>query len=455
VSTSSKQRRIPGPKSRKLAQRLRQVESKNVTFLGEDFPVFWESARGAWVTDVDGNRFLDLTSAFAVASLGHSAASLQRALQKQSKKIWHGMGDVHPNAVKVELLEALKDITPGDLSQSILSSSGAEAVESALKTARLATGKPGVIAFEDGYHGLTYGTLAVTDRDAFRKPFADQIPAWAVHSPFPDPLRGVSEERCLEALERYLKGGAYNPAGAVGAILVEPMQGRGGIRIPKPFFLKGLREMASRYSLVLIADEIFTGFGRTGRDFAVDHSHVVPDLLCGGKALANGFPLSVCIGTPEVMQAWPESDGEAIHTSTFLGNPLGCAMGLAALREFRSKHLSRRSATLGETWKKRLEKALGDHPRVAEIRGAGLMLGIELVRDRKTLNPDPELASRVITECLQQGLIVLSGGGQRNVLSLTPPLTVAQRDLDRATRILEAVLNKSADISPAAQAALV
>jgi 4-aminobutyrate aminotransferase-like enzyme len=244
----------------------------------------------------------------------------------------------------------------------------------------------------------------------------------------------------LEALDRYLKGGAYNPAGAVGAILVEPMQGRGGIRIPQPEFMQGLREIATQHSLVLIADEIFTGFGRTGRTFAVEHSNVVPDLLCVGKALANGFPISACIGTPDVMNAWPDSDGEAIHTSTFLGNPLGCAMGVAALKEFSTKRLAQRAARLGEIWKNRLEKALADHPNVAEIRGAGLMIGIELVKDRASLAAAPDLAGRAVTGCLQEGLLLLSGGGQRNVLTLTPPLTITERDLEKAARILEGVL---------------
>jgi 4-aminobutyrate aminotransferase-like enzyme len=432
VSTSNKNRRIPGPKSRRLAERLRQVESKNITFLNEEFPVFWESAKGSWVTDADGHRFLDLSSAFAVASLGHRAPALLKTLHRQSKKIWHGMGDVHPNAVKVDLLEALQEITPGDLSHSILSSSGAEAIESALKTARLATGKRGVIAFDGGYHGLSYGTMGATDRPEFKTPFQDQVPSWITHSAFPDRLQGLSEEKCLEILERLLKSGSH-PAGPFGALLVEPMQGRGGIRIPQPLFLQGLRDLAKRYELMLIADEIFTGFGRTGRMFGVDHSKVVPDLMCLGKALTNGFPLSACVGTPDVMNAWPESDGEAIHTSTFLGNPLGCAMGLAAIRELKAKRLVERSAKIGESWKRKLQDALGSHPGVLDIRGAGLMIGIELA-DR--------LAGRVVTESLRRGLIVLSGGKQRNVLTLTPPLTISEKELSQATTILSDVLKQ-------------
>jgi 4-aminobutyrate aminotransferase/(S)-3-amino-2-methylpropionate transaminase len=301
-----------------------------------------------------------------------------------------------------------------------------------------------VIAFEGAYHGLSYGTLTVTDRDAFRAPFENQLASWAVHSPFPDSLRGVTEERCLDSLERFLHSNYMTPAGAIGAILVEPIQGRGGVRIPKPSFLKGLRQLAKQFSLMLIADEIFTGLGRTGRNFAVEHSEIVPDLLCVGKALANGFPLSACIGVPEVMSAWPESDGEAIHTSTFLGNPLGCAMALASLRELQMKHLARRAWQFGAFWKRKLRQALADHPQVAEVRGCGLMIGIELVRDRESLLPNADLATHVVKESLKQGLIVLSGGEHRNVLTLTPALTISKRELSQATAILTQILKQKA-----------
>ncbi len=431
--------RLPGPKSRQLARRLRRVESRNITYLSDDFPVFWESAAGSWVRDVDGTRYLDLTSAFGVAGLGHGAPCVQRAIVKQSQKMWHGMGDVHPNAVKVQLLEALSVATSRRFPLAILSSSGAEAVESALKTARLATGKKGVIAFDGAYHGLSYGTLGLCDREDFRNPFQDQLPAWCALSPFPDELRGNSAERCLENLERLLKQGKH-PAGPFGAIIVEPVQGRGGVRVAGPVFLRGLRALARRYQLLLIDDEIFSGTGRTGRFLAVDHFGVDPDLVCVGKALTNGFPLSACLGTRAAMDAWPPSDGEAIHTSTFLGHPLGCAMALATLKELRAKKLAERASRVGKPWLRELQDALADHPCVGEVRGLGLMIGIELVQDKKTLTPAPRLAARVVTESLKKRLIVLSGGVRRNVLTLTPPLTISGNDLKLATHILCEVL---------------
>jgi 4-aminobutyrate aminotransferase/(S)-3-amino-2-methylpropionate transaminase len=427
VSTSNKH----------LLRRLGAVESRNVTFVSNGFPIFWESARGDCVRDTDGKTYIDLTSAFGVTSLGHRAPSVQRAIQSQSRKMWHGMGDVYPNTVKVELLERLADMAPGKLSMSILSSSGAEAVESALKTARLYTGKPGVIAFSGAYHGLSYGTLGLTDRKEFSAPFRDQLAPTVVHMPFPDALRGPTDEEALKVLGNFLATGGKSHAGPIGAILFEPIQGRGGVRLASPFFLKGLRDVARKHRLLLIADEIMTGLGRTGRTFAVEHAGLVPDLLCVGKALANGFPISACIGRPEVMAAWPPSDGEAIHTSTFLGNPLGCAMALASLAELKSKKLAARAGTLGRWWLEDLRKELGPHPRVGDIRGLGLMIGIECVKDKKSLAADPQWTGQMMAESLKRGLLVLSGGSSRSVLTLLPPLTISEEHLRKATRILK------------------
>jgi 4-aminobutyrate aminotransferase/(S)-3-amino-2-methylpropionate transaminase len=423
--------------NKKLARRLAAVESRNITFMSDGFPVFWESASGSSVTDVDGRSYLDLTSAFGVTSLGHRSPAVQRAIHSQARKMWHGMGDIHPNAVKVELLERLAEIAPGKLSVSILSSSGAEAVESALKTARLYTGKPGVIAFTGAYHGLSYGTLGLTDRKEFSAPFRDQLAPTVVHMPFPDALRGPSEAEALSVIARFLSSGGKSHAGAIGAILFEPIQGRGGIRILSGAFTRGLKDLARKHKLLLIADEIMTGLGRTGRTFAVEHAGVVPDLICIGKALANGFPLSACIGRPEIMAAWPPSDGEAIHTSTFLGNPLGCAMALASLSELKNKSLATRAGTLGHWWLDELREEIGPHPRVGDVRGVGLMVGIEIVKDKKSLAPDPQWTGQVVSEALKRGLVLLSGGSSRNVLALTPPLSISKDELKKATKILK------------------
>jgi len=425
-------------KNRALALRLRKVESRNITYVAPDFPIFWESARGARVFDIHGRSYLDLTAAFGVASLGHNPPPIRQAIQTQSKKLWHGMGDVHPSQVKVELLELLAKITPGRLQKTILSSSGSEAVESALKTARLATGKPGILAFEGGYHGLTYGALAATHRDDFGSPFRDQIAPFVVHAPYPHSLRGPDEEACLRAVGDLLK----RTRGKIGAILVEPVQARGGIRIPHPSFLKRLREITKQQKILLIVDEIYTGFGRTGKMFAVEHGGIVPDLLCLGKALANGYPISACIGTAEVMDAWPPSDGEAIHTSTFLGNPLGCAMAISSIREMKRLSIEREAKARGAEWLAELQELFSTHSHVGEVRGIGLMIGIELVKNKLTLEPDPKRAGSVIVNALKEGLLLLSGGAFRNVLTLTPPLTITRAELRQATAILQKVTNR-------------
>jgi len=420
-----------------LARRLRKVESQNITYVAPGFPAFWESARGVRVLDAQGRSYLDLTAAFGVTTLGHGNKQILMAIRAQSQKLWHGMGDVHPSRVKIELLELLAKMTPGKLQKTILSSSGAEAVESALKTARLFTGKPGVLAFDGAYHGLTYGALAATHRPDFSASFRDQLAPFVVHAPYPDSLHGPDDEDCLRAVQEILK----RSRGKIGAMLVEPIQARGGVRIPKPFFLKRLREIATQQNILLIVDEIYTGFGRAGYLFAIERSGIVPDLLCLGKALANGYPISACIGTPRVMDAWPKSDGEALHTSTFLGNPLGCAMAVASIHETQKLQLDARAKETGDWWLAYLKENLGAHPHIGEIRGCGLMIGIELVKSRHTLEPHPRLAGRIITAALKKGLILLSGGNYRNVLTLTPPLTISRRDLQSTTQILKIILS--------------
>lgn len=418
--------------NKELLRRLRRVESRNVTFSAEGFPVFWDRARGCRVWDVEGRRYLDLTAAFGVSSLGHADPAIARAIRKQSARFWHGMGDIHPSRSKVELLEALAEVAPRGLTRTVLGSSGAEAVEAALKTARLCTGKPGVLSFDGAYHGLTYGALAATHGREFRDPFADQLGDFVAHVPYPDPLHGVSETLSLQAVQEVLR---RTPR--IGAVLVEPMQARGGVRIPSPAFLQSLANLARKSGVLLIADEIYTGFGRTGRFFAVEHSGVVPDLLCVGKALANGYPLSACIGRKDVMDAWPPSDGEAIHTSTFLGNPLGCAMGVAAIRETVRRRLPERAADTGTAWLNALRDALQGAPGVAEIRGIGLMIGIELSQDASGSRPDPARAGRIIRTLLSRGVIALSGGAGRNVLALTPALTIPPVEWREATRLIK------------------
>jgi 4-aminobutyrate aminotransferase-like enzyme len=328
----------------------------------------------------------------------------------------------------------------------VLANSGAEAVEAALKTAAIATGKPRVLAFHGGYHGLTYGALAASGREDFRAPFASQLPRTAVFAPYPYAYRsplGRDPDEVGAAVLRYVEYLLDTPGTAaegIGAILVEPVQGRGGDVVPPDGFLPGLRRICDQRGLLLIFDEVYTGFGRTGRWFACQHWGVTPDILVVGKGMTGGMPFAACIGTDAVMEAWPRSTGEAIHTSTFLGHPLGCAAALASMAVLRDERLVERSAELGARLIARLREMTADHPRVGEVRGLGMMIGIELVRDRESRDPAPELAGRVMIETLRRGVLTLGGGIHGNVLSLSPPFVITDEQVDAALAILGKVL---------------
>jgi 4-aminobutyrate aminotransferase-like enzyme len=437
---------IPGPRSRALSERLALAEHPGITWVAPDrsFPVFWERARGANVWDADGNRFVDLTAAFAVAALGHAHPAVVAAVAEQADRLLHGMGDVHPSAVKVELCERLTQLAPGDLGRPILGQNGADAVEAALKAALLHTGHAGVIAFEGGYHGLGGAALEVTSFAKFREPFAAMLTGRATFLPYPDPLRppsGVAPADVLEhVLDRVAERLADPSLPPVGAVIVEPIQGRGGDVVPPDGFLRGLRALCDGARTVLITDEIYTGFGRTGAMWACDREGVVPDLLCVGKALTGGMPLSACLARPHVVASWPPSPGEAIHTSTFLGHPGACAAALASLRVMVEQRLPERAARVGGVLAERLRARLSGLSAVAEVRGAGLMIGVDLVRDGA---PAPDRALFVMVEALRRGVLVLPSGRYGNVVSFSPPLTIDEAQLAHATDIVCACIEEA------------
>jgi 4-aminobutyrate aminotransferase-like enzyme len=447
---------IPGPRSRALAVRLRRAESRNVTMVGEHWPVFWERADGVNVWDADGNRFLDFTAGFGVAGLGHAAQPVREALVGQSSRLLHAMGDVHPAESKVELCEMLSEMTFGrwgaGRGKVILGNSGSDAIEAALKTAVLHIGKPGVLVFEGAYHGLGYGALEASALEFFRRPFAAQLGRFAVRVPYPYCYRcpfghggGFALEggefpnccsACLGDLQNRLHGEIRRRE--IGAVLVEPVQGRGGEVVPPRDFLRLLRRVCDEEKILLVADEIYTGFNRTGRLFACDHSDVVPDIICLGKALTSGFPLSACVGRADVMDAWPESEGEALHTSTFLGNPLGCAMALAALREHGKPETAEQVRTAGRHLRGALRQIAS--PRIGEVRGTGLLVGVEMVRADGS--PDAETAGRCVTGALREGLLLLAGGRHGNVLSLSPPFAITPEESDFLAGRLAGILEE-------------
>ncbi|MCL5098184.1 MAG: aspartate aminotransferase family protein [Candidatus Omnitrophica bacterium] len=438
-------------KSQTTFNLLRAYESPNVTFIedGGAWPIVWERARDVWVWDDRGKKYLDLTAGFGVAAAGHANPRVVKAGQAQMETLLHAMGDVHPHRLKAELARKLSRITferwsspsnkpnsdpqspPRITGKTIFCNSGFEAVEAALKTAMLATGKRGVIAFEQAYHGLGYGALNATHRDYFRAPFRSQLGRFGQFVPFPvriDHLKHI--DILLQDLFMHYP---------IGAVLVEPVQGRGGIHIPPPEFLRHLRALCDRQQALLILDEIYTGFGRTGRWFACEHFRIIPDLVCLGKALTGGFPLSACVGRAEVMDnAWPRSSGEAIHTSTFLGHPVGCAMALAQAGEIRRRNLVERSERLGNYLLTCLKQLPPPPNHRLAARGLGLMAGLEITSSDGA--PATALVMEVIKEMLRRGFILLPEGQHANVISFTPPLTITRVQLRRTLEVLGEVL---------------
>ncbi len=427
---------------------LRRHESRNVTFIEADgsWPIVWERAQGVHVWDAAGKKYLDLTAAFGVAAAGHANPNVVRAGQKQMAKLLHAMGDVHPHALKAQLAKELSDLTFGRWAKQnrkseignrkwgkvIFGSSGFEAVEAALKTAILATGKRGIIAFEGGYHGLGYGALNATHREHFRGPFRSQLREFGNFVKFP------KSKGDLPALKKSLR--QIFRREKIGAILVEPIQARGGINVPPKEFLPLLRKLCDQHDSLLIADEIYTGFGRTGKWFACEHSSVIPDLICLGKALTGGFPLSACVGRADIMDAaWPTSNGEAIHTSTFLGHPVGCAMALAQIKEIQRLKLVERSASLGKYLLQSLS-TINHQPSTS--RGLGLMAGIELNLHRG--KPATQLSLDAIKTLLHRGYIFLPEGEHANVISFTPPLTITKMQLAKVVAELQNILTADA-----------
>ncbi len=407
------------------ARRLSRVESRNVTSLNPP-PPFWVEAVGAEVRDAAGKAYLDLTGAFGVALAGHRHPRIAERIRRQSHRLIHGMGDIHPPVVKVELLERLTRCMPWADTRAVLGLSGSDAVEAALKTAHLATGRLGILAFEGGYHGLTLGALATTHRSHFRQPFVERLAEHVHYLPFP--TSPSDADRVLERVSGLLGGGAKPP---IGAVIVEPIQGRAGVRVPPAGFMAKLAARVRAGGALLVADEVFTGMGRTGAMFACDHDRVIPDLVCVGKALGGGMPLSACCGPAAVMDAWPASGGEAIHTSTFLGHPLGCAAALGFLSVLESEDLVARATRLGALAIAYLASGLGMRDGVAEVRGRGLMIGIDL----RCPGMDAP-AARVAARALDRGLIVLPAGREANVVELTPPATISWLELERGLEIL-------------------
>lgn len=412
------------------ARRKRRAEASGTP---QD-PIVYESAKGSVVRDVDGNIYLDLTAGFGAALLGHSNARVVEAVQAQSARMLHALGDVYPSAVKIEFEQALTESAPWPDAKVILGLSGADAVEAALKTAVLATKRSGVVAFAGAYHGLSHGPLAACGYSAkFREPFAGQLNANVRFVPYPDEDQQTAQEQCLEALKAALS----DPS--IGALLVEPILGRGGVRVGSRAVFSEMCAMAQRAGVVVIADEIYTGLYRTSDERAYSscwtHS---PDIILWGKSLGGGVPVSACVVKDQVAQAWGNPDGEALHTSTFLGNPLACAAGLAVHSQLSDPEVRQTIREKAAKFWTVVVGGLVNNPRcrVVRARGRGLLVGLELEGGW------PRVLS-VMRELLQRGYIVLPGGTQGDQLVLTPPATLTDDQLQHCAMTLAAVLRLS------------
>ncbi len=404
---------FPGPRARRAARRLGAAEAPGINTLTDGgAALLWEEALGSNVLDIDGNRYLDLTAGFGVAAVGHRHSAVVAAVKRQADRLLHGLGDVHAHPARVELGERLGRLAPLREPRVYFAASGSDAVEIALKTARLYSGRPGILCFTPAYHGTTLGALQGTSRPAFRTPFTEPLEHLIHRLP-----HGAGVEEVQRLLDR-------QPG--IGTCLVEPVIGREATRWPAPGWLAGLAETCRKHGVVLAVDEIFTAFGRCGVWFVSAEAGIEPDLVCCGKALGGGLPIAAVLGASEVMSSW-KSEGEARHTATFVAHPLACAAALATLDVIENEGLIERARKMGGRFRRRLE-LLGEIPGVVDVRGTAMLWGVELDGRQR--------AAGLCRQLLDQGVIALSGGDSGAVLQIAPPLVITERQLDYAADAL-------------------
>ncbi|SDN15141.1 4-aminobutyrate aminotransferase / (S)-3-amino-2-methylpropionate transaminase [Cryobacterium flavum] len=424
---------IPGPKSRRLSERKAQAVSAGV---GISLPVYVVAAGGGVLVDVDGNSLIDLGSGIAVTGVGNSAPRVVEAVAAQLAQFTHTCFTVAPYDSYIEVAEALNRLTPGDhVKRSVLFNSGAESVENAVKIARHFTGKQAIVAFDHAYHGRTNLTMGLTAKNQPYKngfgPFAPEV----YRAPMSYPLRDggldgvVAANRAISQIEKQV--GASNLA----AIIIEPIQGEGGFIVPAPGFLATLLAWCRANEVVFIADEIQTGFARTGAMFACEYEGIVPDMICTAKGIAGGLPLSAVTGRADIMDS-PQAGGLG---GTYGGNPLACAAALATIDTYEAEHLVERAAAIGAIMGDRLGALAAADPRIAEVRGRGAMMAIELV-DPATGEPDAALTGRVIAASHEQGVILLGCGTYGNVIRFLPPLSIPDSLLLEGLQVLAEAL---------------
>ncbi len=401
-------------------------------------PVFVARAQGVRLWDVDGREYLDFAGGIGVMNVGHGHPRVLQAVRAQLERFTHVCFQVTPYEPYVRLAERLALMTPGDFpKKTLFLTTGAEAVENAVKIARAYTNRPAVVALTHSFHGRTLLGMSLTGKASYYKqnfgPFAPEV----YHAPAPYPYRGVSEAQALEGLEELFRT-QVDPE-RVAAVILEPVLGEGGFIPLSPEYLRAVRRLTAAHGILLVADEIQSGFGRTGRMWAIEHSGVVPDLLTFAKSVAAGLPLSGVVGRSEVMDA-PQPGGLG---GTYAGNPLACAAGLAVLEVFAEERLLEKAEARGRRLWEGLERLKARFPQVGEVRGLGPMVALELVRDPVGKEPAPELAQRVLEAARARGLILLKAGMFGNVLRVLVPLVASLEEVEEGLGRLEGALEVS------------
>ncbi len=426
---------IPGPRSREILERKERVVAEPLSVF---LPVVVEEARGATLTDVDGNTFIDFTGGVGCLNVGHSNPQVVAAAQEQLSRFSHTDFTIVPYEVYVTLAERLCELAPvRKPAKAAFFNAGAEAVENAIKFARSFTGRPGVVAFEGGFHGRTLLALSLTSKTHPYKaglgPFAPEV----YRVPFPNEYRGPSAAEALEALERALV--TQVAAETVAALVLEPVQGEGGFVVAPREFVEGVRSLCDEHGIVLVVDEVQTGYGRTGRMWGIEHSGVEPDLITVAKSIAAGLPLSGVIGKAEIMDA---PDDSAIG-GTYVGNPVAQAAALAVLDVFEEEGVVAQAQAIGETIRSRMLSWQERWQQIGDVRGLGAMLAIELVSDRDSKTPDADAASRIVEEAAARGLLLLKSGIYSNCIRVLTPLVISDAELDEALEVWESALDAS------------
>jgi 4-aminobutyrate aminotransferase len=427
---------VPGPRAQAIMERDARVVSPSYT---RCYPLVVENGAGAMIEDVDGNRFLDFNAGIAVVATGHCHPRVVEAIQKQAARLIHMSGTDFYYEEFVALAEKLAEIAPGDVPRRVsYGNSGAEAIEGAIKLARWSTKRDKIIAFFGSFHGRTMGALSLTARKSVQRAgFGPMLPG-VVHAPYPNCYRcpfGQREETCAVECVKHIEDvllKTISPAQETAAIVVEPVQGEGGYVVPPQKFFDELTRVAHENGILLICDEVQSGMGRTGKMWASQHFNIVPDILAVAKGIASGMPLGATVARADLM-TWPPG----AHASTFGGNPVACAAALATIALL-EESLVENAARMGQHLRHRMRDWPDRFPNVGEVRGLGLMIGIELVRDRTTRERAPELRDRVVNLAFERGLLILGAG--ENTLRLCPPLVVTRDQCDFAVETLEECL---------------